>query len=100
MVLKKCNFHSREIKESLSNKRIDIALAETFPEYSRSRLKKWLEDKLVSIDKKIITKPSHKVTFPAVINLTIPDEPLTEDLPEEIELNIIKSTEELSLIHI
>ena len=99
MVLKKSNFLSREIKESLSNKRIDIALAETFPEYSRSRLKKWLEDKLVSIDKKIITKPSHKVTFPAVINLTIPDEPLTEDLPEEIELNIIKSTEEYIVLN-
>ena len=57
MVLKKSNFLSREIKESLSNKRIDIALAETFPEYSRSRLKKWLENKFVSVDKKIITKP-------------------------------------------
>ena len=99
MVLKKSNFLSREIKESLSNKRIDIALAETFPEYSRSRLKKWLEDKFVSIDKKIITKPSHKVTFPAVINLTIPDESLTEDLPEEIELNIIKSTEEYIVLN-
>ena len=99
MVLKKSNFLSREIKESLSNKRIDIALAETFPEYSRSRLKKWLENEFVSVDKKIITKPSHKVTFPAVINLTIPDEPLTEDLPEEIELNIIKSTEEYIVLN-
>ena len=99
MVLKKSNFLSREIKESLSNKRIDIALAETFPEYSRSRLKKWLENKFVSVDKKIITKPSHKVIFPAVINLTIPDEPLTEDLPEEIELNIIKSTEEYIVLN-
>ena len=99
MVLKKSNFLSREIKESLSNKRLDIALAETFPEYSRSRLKKWLENKFVSVDKKIITKPSHKVTFPAVINLTIPDEPLTEDLPEEIELNIIKSTKEYIVLN-
>ena len=74
-------------------------MAETFPEYSRSRLKKWLENKFVSVDKKIITKPSHKVTFPAVINLTIPDEPLTEDLPEEIELNIIKSTEEYIVLN-
>ena len=99
MVLKKSNFLSREIKESLSNKRIDIALAETFPEYSRSRLKKWLENEFVSVDKKIITKPSHKVIFPAEINLTIPDEPLTEDLPEEIELNIIKSTEEYIVLN-
>ena len=74
-------------------------MAETFPEYSRSRLKKWLENKFVSVDKKIITKPSHKVTFPAVINLTIPDEPLTEDLPEKIELNIIKSTEEYIVLN-
>ena len=99
MVLKKSNFLSREIKESLSNKRIDIALAETYPEYSRSRLKKWLENEFVSVDKKIITKPSHKVTFPAVINLTIPDAPRPEALPEKIELNIIKSTEEYIVLN-
>ena len=40
MTIKKENLITREISEALSNKRLDVVLAETFPEYSRSRLKK------------------------------------------------------------
>ena len=38
--IKKENLISREISESLSNKRLDIVLAETFPEYSQKQIKK------------------------------------------------------------
>ena len=56
MTIKKENLITREISEALSNKRLDIVLAETFPEYSRSRLKKWLENNLVSVNKRVINK--------------------------------------------
>ena len=84
----KKNLISREIIEKLSNKRLDIVLAETFPEYSRSRLKKWLECDLVCVNQEIVNKPSYKVTFPAKLELRVPDENLTEDLPEKIKINI------------
>ena len=51
MTIKKENLITREISEALSNNRLDIVLAETFPEYSRSRLKKWLENNLVSVNR-------------------------------------------------
>ena len=40
MDLKKENLVSKQINENLSTKRLDVVLAETFPEFSRSRLKK------------------------------------------------------------
>ncbi len=92
------NLVTKEIDEKLSNKRLDIVLAEIFPEYSRSRLKKWLESNFVSVNEKVINKPSHKIIFPAKLKLSIPDTDLTEDLPEKIELNIIKSTTEYIVI--
>ena len=64
MAIKKENLISKEISEALSNKRLDVVLAETFPEYSRSRLKKWLENNLVSVNQEVINKPSHKIIFP------------------------------------
>tara|TARA_X000000368_G_scaffold16147_1_gene12760 strand:- start:2022 stop:2975 length:954 start_codon:yes stop_codon:yes gene_type:complete len=92
MAIKK-DLISREISEKLSNKRLDIVLAETFPEFSRSRLKKWLECDLVCVNKEIVNKPSYKVTFPAKLELTVLDENLTEDLPEKIKISIVYSSE-------
>ena len=90
MTIKKENLITREISEALSNKRLDIVLAETFPEYSRSRLKKWLENNLVSVNKRVINKPSHKIIFPAKLELCVPNENLTEDLPEQLDEEVLK----------
>tara|TARA_B100000900_G_scaffold409077_1_gene424360 strand:- start:21 stop:950 length:930 start_codon:yes stop_codon:yes gene_type:complete len=88
----------REIDEAFTGKRLDLALAETFSEFSRSKLKKWLESNLVSVNEKIVNKPSFKVTFPAKLELIIPDESLTEDLAERLDLKIIKSSKEYIII--
>ena len=93
MAIKKENLISKEIDEALSNKRLDVVLAKTFPEYSRSRLKKWLENNLVSVNQEVINKPSHKIIFPAKLELSVPTENLTEDLPEQIPLKIVQSAE-------
>ena len=76
MTIKKENLISKEISEALNNKRLDLVLAETFPEYSRSRLKKWLQNNLVSVNKEVINKPSHKIIFPAKLELSVPNENL------------------------
>tara|TARA_B100001121_G_scaffold53860_1_gene47317 strand:- start:422 stop:1375 length:954 start_codon:yes stop_codon:yes gene_type:complete len=97
-VIKKKNYISREIDQALSGKRLDLALADTFSEFSRSKLKKWLESNLVSVNEKVVNKPSYKVTFPAKLELIIPDENLTEDLAERLDLKIVKSTKEYIII--
>jgi 23S rRNA pseudouridine1911/1915/1917 synthase len=97
-VIKKKNYITREIDEAFSGKRLDLALADTFSEFSRSKLKKWLEGNLVSVNEKVVNKPSYKVTFPAKLELMVPDENLTEDLAERLDLKIIKSTKEYIII--
>ena len=97
-MIKKKNYISRDIDKAFSGKRLDLVLADTFSEFSRSKLKKWLESNLVSVNEKVVNKPSFKVTFPAKLELTIPDENLTEDLAERLDLKIIKSTKQYIII--
>jgi len=97
-VIKKKNYISRDIDKTFSGKRLDLVLADTFSEFSRSKLKKWLESNLVFVNEKVVNKPSFKVTFPAKLELIIPDENLTEDLAERLDLKIIKSTKQYIII--
>mgnify|MGYP006235322767 FL=1 len=50
------------------------------------------------MNEKVVNKPSFKVTFPAKLELIIPDENLTEDLAERLDLKIIKSTKQYIII--
>ena len=97
-MIKKKNYISRDIDKTFSGKRLDLVLADTFSEFSRSKLKKWLESNLVFVNEKVVNKPSFKVTFPAKLELIIPDENLTEDLAERLDLKIIKSTKQYIII--
>ena len=97
-MIKKKNYISRDIDKAFSGKRLDLVLADTFSEFSRSKLKKWLESNLVFVNEKVVNKPSFKVTFPAKLELIIPDENLTEDLAERLDLKIIKSTKQYIII--
>lgn len=97
-MIKKKNYISRDVDKTFSGKRLDLVLADTFSEFSRSKLKKWLESNLVFVNEKVVNKPSFKVTFPAKLELIIPDENLTEDLAERLDLKIIKSTKQYIII--
>ncbi len=97
-MIKKKNYISRDIDKTFSGKRLDLVLADTFSEFSRTKLKKWLESNLVFVNEKVVNKPSFKVTFPAKLELIIPDENLTEDLAERLDLKIIKSTKQYIII--
>ena len=97
-MIKKNNLISKDISENLANKRLDIILAETFPEYSRSKLKKWLENGYVSVNRQIIKKASQKLVFPSILELNVPEENLTDDLPEKIRLNLLEENEDFVVI--
>lgn len=49
------------VSESQLGQRLDQALAELFPDYSRSRIKEWILDGRVHINQQIITIPKEKV---------------------------------------
>jgi 23S rRNA pseudouridine1911/1915/1917 synthase len=77
----------KEIPETLSGKRLDTALAQMFPEYSRSRLKSWILDGQVSIDDRQM-RPRDTVSGGERVLLIPRQEPGVTSKPEPITLDI------------
>ena len=88
-----------EIQLKQSGQRLDQALADLFPEYSRSRLKTWIETDLVTLNGQITTIPRTKVFGgeKIVISANIEDE--THFEPENLPLNIVYEDEHILIIN-
>ncbi|MGP1928038.1 MAG: 23S rRNA pseudouridine(1911/1915/1917) synthase RluD [Arsenophonus sp. NC-QC1-MAG3] len=79
--------------------RLDQALAELFPDHSRSQIKKWILDKKVQVNGKIINRPKEKVFGNEQIDI---DVLLEEDMrwqPQNIPLNIVYEDDEIIVIN-
>lgn len=88
-----------KILESQLDQRLDQALAELFPDYSRSRIKEWILDNRVQVNGKIINRPKEKV-FGS--EQTAIDVLLEEDMrwqPQNIPLNIVYGDDEIIVIN-
>ena len=89
---------SQAISDELSGMRLDQALARLWPEYSRSRLKQWVDDGLVAVNGKVL-RPRDKVQEGDRIVLQpqqIPDETwVAEDIP----IDVIYEDEQLIVIN-
>src|SRR5690554_1508818 len=68
--------------------RFDQALADMFPQFSRSRMKTWIQDGKVTLDGAVVTKPREKVVPGMEVSIDIELEPEVEHEPEAIDLNI------------
>jgi 23S rRNA pseudouridine1911/1915/1917 synthase len=87
------------VPEALSGHRLDSALAEMFPDYSRSRLKQWIQQGQILLEGKRV-KPKVKVFSDQELQLHIePVEPTEDCLPEDIPLNIVFEDESLIVIN-
>ncbi|MBK4586125.1 23S rRNA pseudouridine(1911/1915/1917) synthase RluD, partial [Enterobacter hormaechei] len=77
------------VSENQLGQRLDQALAELFPDYSRSRIKEWILDQRVLVNGKIWDKPKEKVFGgeAVAINAEIEEEVRFE--PQDIPLDIV-----------
>ncbi len=89
----------QSVPHEFTDVRIDAALAKLFPDHSRSRLKGWLDDGLVTLDgvavpakTKLIGGESLSTNFPT-------EEVHTTALPEDIPLEVIFEDEHLLVIN-
>ncbi len=76
------------IPVELAGQRFDQALAQLFPEYSRSRLTRWVRDGHVLLDERT-PRPRDSVMAGQRVRLTPVDEVLTELVPEHLPLDIV-----------
>jgi len=79
-------FH-KAIPDSLSGQRLDQALAQMFPEYSRSRLKAWILDGQVTVDDRPC-RPRDTVTGGEQVMLNPQAEDQVTSEPEPIALEV------------
>lgn len=89
----------KKLTEDDAGKRLDVVLAELFPEYSRSRLKLWILQGHVLLNGKT-SKPKVKMMGDEQLALTIVEiESEVECQPEDIKLDIIHQDESIIVVN-
>ena len=89
----------KNITEEYAGKRLDVVLAELFPEYSRSRLKIWIEQGQVLVNGKT-AKPKYKISGDEELQLSVQTiESEDTCVAEDIPLDIIYQDESIIVIN-
>lgn len=87
------------LSEESAGKRLDVVIAELFPEYSRSRLKIWIQQGQVLLNGKV-AKPKTKITGDEELQLTVQTiESETACEAEDIPLNIVYQDEDIIVVN-
>ena len=88
----------KEIPDSLSGQRLDQALAQMFPEYSRSRLKAWILDGQVTVDERTMRPRDSVAGGEQVMLIPQPETQVTSE-PEPIVLDVAWEDEALLVVN-
>jgi 23S rRNA pseudouridine1911/1915/1917 synthase len=89
--------YTEVVPPELAGWRLDQALAELFPQFSRSRLKQWILGGLVTVDDAQL-RPRDKLVGGELVRLSAVLEPIADAEPEPIPLNVVHEDEELLVI--
>ena len=87
-----------QIPEHLAGTRLDRALAEMFPDYSRSRLTAWLKDGAILVDGES-RKPKDRVEGGEAVEVRVAAEVAVADAPEPLALDIAYEDDALVVIN-
>jgi 23S rRNA pseudouridine1911/1915/1917 synthase len=86
------------IPDRMKGERLDYAISEMLPDYSRSKISKWIKTGLV-LNNNQPFKPKDKVGSSELISLRIDASDSTEWLPEKITLDIVYEDEDIIIIN-
>jgi len=87
-----------EVPENLSGTRFDRALAQLFPEYSRSRLKAWVLDGRATLDGETVA-PRQAVAAGQQVELSPEADEVTEARPEPMNLDVVFEDSDVLVIN-
>jgi len=91
--------HQEVVPESCLGKRFDQALAEMFPDYSRSRLKEWILAGQVKVDGKVLTKAREKMYGGELIDIECVIEADERFEAQDIPLDIVYEDDDILVIN-
>ena len=87
-----------QIPEHLAGSRLDQALAQLFPEYSRARIQTWIKASNVTVDGEVLRSRDKVQTMQTVtIHATVADQETWQ--PQSIPLNIVYEDSSLLIIN-
>jgi 23S rRNA pseudouridine1911/1915/1917 synthase len=90
--------HRLDLPPELAGTRLDSALARLLPQYSRTRIQKWIEDGAVKIDG-IVPRVRDKVTGGATATVEARLEANTQVAPEKMPLDIVHQDASIIVIN-
>ncbi|GAA0197030.1 23S rRNA pseudouridine(1911/1915/1917) synthase RluD [Kangiella japonica] len=85
--------------EKVYGKRLDLALSETFEDYSRSRIQDWVKQGFVKVNDEVITSNKHKMTGFELVEVNAEVEVAGDWEAEAIELNIVYEDDDLLVVN-
>ncbi len=88
----------KEVPPELSGQRLDQALAQMFPQFSRSRLKSWILQGLVSVDERQM-RPRDAVAGGEQVQVMPKAEVSVSSAPEPIDLDIVFEDDDLLIVN-
>lgn len=89
--------HQITIPEELAGRRLDQALAQLLPDYSRSRLKTWIVAGQVQLDG-LVTTPRTAVQTGQIVTLAAESEKQTDARPESMPLRLVHEDADLLIV--
>lgn len=92
------NILTLKVTDEFHGSRLDAALGGMIDTHSRSVLRSYIDEGKVSVDSKIITKPSFKVNAGQEIVIEIPEAQTLEAVPQDLPLNIVYQDDNILVI--
>ena len=87
------------VDDNDSGKRLDIFLAENINEFTRSFLKKLIQEKQVKLNNTILSSPSTKIKYKDQIVINIIEKNIQHIIPKKIGLDIIHEDKDILVIN-
>ena len=86
------------ISPEYSGQRLDSVIAKLFPDFSRSKLKSWLDSGAIYINDVPLIKPSKKVNGGAEVKILIKEEKLISAEPQNIQFEVKHKSKDFLIV--
>ena len=93
------NYVIKIVPSDHSGQRLDSVIAKLFPDFSRSKLKNWLDSGSVFVNDDPLMKPSKKVTGGEEIKIFIKEERLISAEPQDIPFEVIHESKDFIVVN-
>ena len=89
---------SFQIEKGHAGSRLDQALQQLLPDYSRSRIQHWIQQGFVCLNS-AVCKPRQKVFSGDIVELDVPAEDVITDQPQDIEFQVLHQDDDIFVVN-